>query len=95
MKAPVSAGWLAMLVANLAKHYLLDPSLELAETACLLEYEDPNSFFRAWRAESRCRPICVNLTDRITRKMEASSIAGFVRMAEKLGAAGLRKNSKK
>ena len=38
MKAPVSAGWLAMLVANLAKHYLLDPSLELAETACLLEY---------------------------------------------------------
>jgi AraC-like DNA-binding protein len=49
MKAPVSAGWLAMLVANLAKHYLLDPSLELAETACLLEYEDPNSFFRAFR----------------------------------------------
>jgi hypothetical protein len=45
MKAPVSAGWLAMLVANPAKHYLLDPSLELAETACLLGYEDPNSFF--------------------------------------------------
>ncbi len=25
------------------------PSLELAETACLLGYEDPNSFFRAFR----------------------------------------------
>jgi len=34
---------------ELAKHYLLDPSLELAETACLLGYEDPNSFFRAFR----------------------------------------------
>ena len=31
----------------------------------------------------------------VMRKMEASSIAGFVRMAEKLGAAGLGKNSKK
>jgi AraC-like DNA-binding protein len=34
---------------ELAKHYLLDPSLELAETACLLGYEDPNSFFGAFR----------------------------------------------
>jgi AraC-like DNA-binding protein len=57
-----------MLVANPAKHYLLDPSLELAETACLLGYEDPNSFFPAFRERegttpgewSRCRPICVN-----------------------------------
>ena len=31
----------------------------------------------------------------IMRKMEAFSLAGFVRMAEKLGAAGLGKNSKK
>ena len=34
---------------ELARHYLLDPSLELAETAFLLGYEDPNSFFRAFR----------------------------------------------
>jgi AraC-like DNA-binding protein len=34
---------------ELAKHYLLDPSLDLAETAYLLGYEDPNSFFRAFR----------------------------------------------
>jgi AraC-like DNA-binding protein len=34
---------------ELAKHYLLDPSLDVAETACLLGYEDPNSFFRAFR----------------------------------------------
>jgi AraC-like DNA-binding protein len=34
---------------DLAKQYLLDPSLELAETACLLGYENPNSFFRAFR----------------------------------------------
>jgi AraC-like DNA-binding protein len=29
---------------ELAKHHLLDPSLELTETAYLLGYEDPNSF---------------------------------------------------
>jgi AraC-like DNA-binding protein len=29
--------------------YLLEPSLQLVETACLLGYEDPNSFFRAFR----------------------------------------------
>jgi AraC-like DNA-binding protein len=34
---------------ELAKHYLLDPSLGVAETASLLGYEDPNSFFRAFR----------------------------------------------
>ena len=34
---------------ELAKHYLLQPSLALGETACLLGYEDPNSFFRAFR----------------------------------------------
>lgn len=34
---------------ELAKHYLLEPSLSLAEAACLLGYEDPNSFFRAFR----------------------------------------------
>jgi AraC-like DNA-binding protein len=34
---------------ELARHYLLQPSLELGETACLLGYEDPNSFFRAFR----------------------------------------------
>jgi AraC-like DNA-binding protein len=34
---------------ELAKHYLLDPSLDLAETAYLFGYEDPNSFFRAFR----------------------------------------------
>jgi AraC-like DNA-binding protein len=32
-----------------AKQYLLQPSLELGETACLLGYEDLNSFFRAFR----------------------------------------------
>ncbi|MGB8355692.1 MAG: AraC family transcriptional regulator [Chthoniobacteraceae bacterium] len=34
---------------ELARHYLAVPSLELGETACLLGYEDPNSFFRAFR----------------------------------------------
>jgi AraC-like DNA-binding protein len=33
---------------ELARHYLLQPSLELNETAYLLGYEDPNSFFRAF-----------------------------------------------
>src|SRR6266705_5436001 len=33
---------------ELAKHYLLQSSLELNETAYLLGYEDPNSFFRAF-----------------------------------------------
>jgi AraC-like DNA-binding protein len=50
---------------ELARHYLLQSSLELNETAYLLGYEDPNSFFRAfqrwegtspgeWRS-ARCR----------------------------------------
>jgi AraC-like DNA-binding protein len=34
---------------ELAKLYLTEPSLELGETACLLGYQDPNSFFRAFR----------------------------------------------
>ncbi len=34
---------------ELARYYLALPSLELGETACLLGYEDPNSFFRAFR----------------------------------------------
>jgi AraC-like DNA-binding protein len=34
---------------ELAKLYLKEPSLELGETACLLGYQDPNSFFRAFR----------------------------------------------
>ena len=34
---------------ELAQHYLLQPSLELNETAYLLGYEDPNSFIRAFR----------------------------------------------
>lgn len=33
---------------ELARHYLLHSSLELNETAYLLGYEDPNSFFRAF-----------------------------------------------
>ena len=33
---------------ELAQHYLLRSSLELNETAYLLGYEDPNSFFRAF-----------------------------------------------
>jgi AraC-like DNA-binding protein len=33
---------------ELAQHYLLQSSLELNETAYLLGYEDPNSFFRAF-----------------------------------------------
>jgi AraC-like DNA-binding protein len=34
---------------ELARQYLLQPSLQLTEAACLLGYEDPNSFFRAFR----------------------------------------------
>jgi AraC-like DNA-binding protein len=33
---------------ELARHYLVQSSLELNETAYLLGYEDPNSFFRAF-----------------------------------------------
>jgi AraC-like DNA-binding protein len=33
---------------ELARHYLMQPSLELNETAYLLGYGDPNSFFRAF-----------------------------------------------
>lgn len=34
---------------ELARQYLRQRSLEFGETACLLGYEDPNSFFRAFR----------------------------------------------
>ena len=34
---------------ELARYYLLQPALELGEVACLLGYNDPNSFFRAFR----------------------------------------------
>jgi AraC-like DNA-binding protein len=34
---------------ELARSYLLQPALEFGEVACLLGYEDPNSFFRAFR----------------------------------------------
>jgi AraC-like DNA-binding protein len=34
---------------ELAKHYLRQSSIQLGEAACLLGYEDPNSFFRAFR----------------------------------------------
>jgi AraC-like DNA-binding protein len=34
---------------QLARYYLLQPALQLGEVACLLGYEDPNSFFRAFR----------------------------------------------
>ena len=34
---------------ELARSYLSQPALELGEVACLLGYEDPNSFFRAFR----------------------------------------------
>ena len=34
---------------ELARLYLLQPSLGLSETASLLDYEDPNSFLRAFR----------------------------------------------
>ncbi len=33
---------------EMAQHYLMQPSLELNETAYLLGYEDPNSFIRAF-----------------------------------------------
>ena len=33
---------------ELARHYLMQPSLELTEAAYLLGYGDPNSFFRAF-----------------------------------------------
>ena len=41
---------------ELAQHYLLQSSLELNETAYLLGYEDPNSFFRAFHSGRERRP---------------------------------------
>ena len=68
---------------ELAKHYLLDPSLDLAETAYLLGYEDPNSFFRAfrewegttpseWRAAQRGRSV-QNEQSRLARPIRQHS----------------------
>ena len=34
---------------ELAHRYLSQPTLTLSETACLLGFEDPNSFYRAFR----------------------------------------------
>src|SRR5260370_41213402 len=41
---------------ELARYYLLQPALELGEGACLPGYEDPNSFFRAFREWERTTP---------------------------------------
>ena len=40
---------------DLAKHYLVQSSLELNETAYLLRYEDSNSFIRAFH---KCEGTC-------------------------------------
>ncbi len=34
---------------DMGAYYLLQPSLQLGQPACLVGYEDPNSFFRAFR----------------------------------------------
>ncbi len=52
---------------ELAKHYLLQPALELSETACLLGYEDPNSFFRAFREWEGTTPGEWRISQRRTR----------------------------
>ncbi|CAM3608370.1 AraC family transcriptional regulator [Paracidovorax anthurii] len=41
---------------RLARQYLQDPQLDLAEVACLLGYEDGNSFHRAFRQWERQSP---------------------------------------
>jgi AraC-like DNA-binding protein len=58
---------------ELAQHYLVQPSLELAETAYLLGYEDSNSFFRAfqhWEGQSPGRWRAERLNERGAPKVE-------------------------
>ena len=54
----------------MAKHYLLQSSLELNETAYLLGYEDPNSFIRAFHKWEGASPG-------EWRLMRAKNAAGF------------------
>jgi AraC-like DNA-binding protein len=49
---------------EMAKHYLLQSSLELNETAYLLGYEDPNSFIRAFHKWEGASPGQWRLTRR-------------------------------
>jgi len=55
---------------EMAKHYLLQSSLELNETAYLLGYEDPNSFIRAFHKWEGASPG-------EWRLMRAKNAAGF------------------
>ncbi|MEL6613820.1 MAG: AraC family transcriptional regulator, partial [Bacteroidota bacterium] len=47
---------LAATRAQLAKHYLRSPEVTSTEVALLLGYDDPNSFFRAFRAWTGTTP---------------------------------------
>jgi AraC-like DNA-binding protein len=54
---------------ELARHYLLQPALELGEVACLLGYEDPNSFFRAFRDWEGATPTEWRIARQVTHQI--------------------------
>jgi AraC-like DNA-binding protein len=62
---------------ELARHYLLNSSLELNETAYLLGYEDANSFFRAfhyWEGTSPGEWRTSHAKSAQTRETETSAV---------------------
>jgi AraC-like DNA-binding protein len=62
---------------ELARHYLLNSSLELNETAYLLGYEDANSFFRAfhyWEGTSPGEWRTSHAKSEQTRETETSPV---------------------
>jgi len=62
---------------ELARHYLLNSSLELNETAYLLGYEDANSFFRAfhyWEGASPSEWRADHTKSGLTRESETTLV---------------------
>ena len=59
---------------ELARLYLLHPSLGLSGTASLLDYEDPNSFLRAFRVWEGIRPTEWRTMRRVGRQETSAAL---------------------